>query len=181
MTGLVNTLASRRTARAGARGGFSLIELVIVVVIIGIIAAIAIPRMSRGSQGAADSALAGNLSVLRNAVDLYQTEHQAYPAAEATDTQVVFERQLTKYTDGAGASNVTNTKDAAHPYGPYLRKIPPLPVGSKKGQSSVKIGADTDVPGVSAEAWIYYPTTGEIKANLANTEVDGRNQPYNEY
>ena len=57
------------------RRGFSLIELVIVVVIIGIIAAIAIPRMSRGTAGAADSALGGNLNVLRNAIELFATEH----------------------------------------------------------------------------------------------------------
>ena len=181
MVVLANTLPSGRNSRRNARGGFSLIELVIVVVIIGIIAAIAIPRMSRGSQGAADSALAGNLSVLRNAVDLYQTEHQAYPASGLADTAAVFERQLTKYTDAAGTSNATSTKDAAHPYGPYLRKVPPLPVGSKKGQSTVKIGADTDVPGVGVEAWIYYPTTGEVKANLVATEVDGKSTPYNEY
>ena len=62
------------------RTGFSMIELVIVVVIIGIIAAIAIPRMSRGSAAAADSAVASNLAVLRNAIDLYHTEHQGvYP------------------------------------------------------------------------------------------------------
>ena len=181
MVGLANTLLPGRNTRRSARQGFSLIELVIVVVIIGIIAAIAIPRMSRGSQGAADSALAGNLSVLRNAVDLYQTEHQAYPAAGATDTPAVFERQLTKYTDAAGTSNVTATKDATHTYGPYLRKVPPLPVGSKKGQSTVKIGADTDLPGASAEAWIYYPNTGEIKANLLATEVDAKNTPYSDY
>ena len=183
MTGLVNTAPSCHTARRGARPGFSLIELVIVVVIIGIIAAIAIPRMSRGSQGAADSALAGNLSVLRNAIDLYQTEHQTYPAEGSTDP-AVFDRQLTKYTDAAGASNTPNpTKDAAHPYGPYLRKIPPLPVGSKKGSATVKIAADTDQPGASGstEAWIYYPKTGEIKANLPTTEKDSRDQPYNEY
>ena len=53
--------------------GFSLIELVIVVVIIGIIAAIAIPKMSRGSAGASDSALTGDLTVLRNAIELYNT------------------------------------------------------------------------------------------------------------
>ena len=181
MACLAITLPSATAARRPARRGFSLIELVIVVVIIGIIAAIAIPRMSRGSQGAADSALAGNLSVLRNAVDLYQTEHQAYPAAGATDTAAVFDRQLTKYTDAAGTSNATATKDSTHTYGPYLRKIPPLPVGSKKGLSTVKIGADTDLPGVSAEAWIYYPTTGEIKANLLATEVDGKSTPYSDY
>lgn len=161
--------------------GFSLIELLIVVVIIGIIAAIAIPRMSRGSQGAADSALSGNLSVLRNAIDLYQTEHQSYPASAAADTQAVFERQLTKYTDTAGTSNANGTKDSTHTYGPYLRKVPPLPVGTKKGQSSVKIALDTDLPGASPEAWIYYPTSGEIKANLLATEVDVKGSAYNEY
>src|SRR4051812_8894152 len=87
------------TARAPqARRGFSLIELVIVVVIIGIIAAIAVPRMSRGSQGASDSALGANLAVLRNAVDLYQTEHQAYPAAGVGATSADLLRQLTQYT-----------------------------------------------------------------------------------
>src|SRR3954447_9138542 len=181
MVGLSTSLSSRRTARPSARQGFSLIELVIVVVIIGIIAAIAIPRMSRGSQGAADSALSGNLSVLRNAIDLYQTEHQVYPASALGDTQTVLDRQLTKYTDTTGASNGTGTKDSSPTYGPYLRKIPPLPVGTKKGAATVKIALDTDVPGVSTEAWIYYPTTGEIKANLADTEVDSKNTAYNTY
>ena len=179
----LNALPSARPARPGSRRGFSLIELVIVVVIIGIIAAIAIPRMSRGSQGATESALAGSLSVLRNAIDLYQTEHQIYPAATVGDGQAVFERQLTKYTDSAGGSNLTGTKDASHTYGPYLRKLPPLPVGpaAKKGQSTVKVALDTDLPGTGNEAWIYYPTSGEIKANLAVTEVDGKGTPYNEY
>src|SRR5688500_15029970 len=145
-------LSSTHSARPSARRGFSLIELVIVVVIIGIIAAIAVPRMSRGSQGAADSALSGNLSVLRNAVDLYQTEHQAYPAAALGDTVTVLERQLTKYTDAAGGSNVTQTKDAAHPFGPFLRRIPPLPVGSKKTQSTVRIATAAEAPGTGGEA-----------------------------
>ena len=181
MSGTSITRPSGRSSRHTPRGGFSLIELVIVVVIIGIIAAIAIPRMSRGSQGAADSALAGNLSVLRNAVDLYQTEHQAYPASATNDTNAIFDRQLTKYTDGSGASNATNTKDTTHTYGPYLRKIPPLPVGSKKGQSDVKIALDTDVPSATGPAWIYYPSTGEIKANLPDSEVDGKGTSYNAY
>src|SRR6478672_10320323 len=82
------------------RRGFSLIELVIVVVIIGIIAAIAIPRMSRGSAGAADNALAQNLAILRNAIDMYQTEHNgAYPAPAGSAT---IEDLLTKYSDAGG-------------------------------------------------------------------------------
>ena len=175
--------AAARALRNAARG-FSLIELVIVVVIIGIIAAIAVPRMSRGSQGASDSALSANLAVLRNAVDLYQTEHQAYPASATGATTADLLRQLTKFTDGTGASNGTETKDATHPYGPYLRKIPALPVGTKKGQSTIKIAtSESETPGTTGEAWIYYPTTGEVKANLgAEPEnKDSTGDAYNTY
>ena len=175
------TLPGVRARSPRARRGFSLIELVIVVVIIGIIAAIAVPRMSRGSQGASDGALSANLTVIRNAIDLYQTEHQAYPATVApTNTAADLVKQLTQFTDGNGAA--VTAKDAAHPYGPYLRKIPPMPVGSKKGQTTIKLAlTDTEATGTTSEAWIYYPTTGEAKANLVATELDGKDQPYNGY
>src|SRR2546421_12654805 len=101
---MVGSLAFATSTPRRSRG-FSLIELVIVVVIIGIIAAIAVPRMSRGSQGAADSALSGNLTVLRNAIDLYQTEHQAYPGTGAYNNAADLEKELTKYSDGSGAPN----------------------------------------------------------------------------
>jgi prepilin-type N-terminal cleavage/methylation domain-containing protein len=180
MAHLSGTRGTVAGSRAKGRRGFSLIELVIVVVIIGIIAAIAVPRMSRGSQGASESALSGTLTVFRNAVDLYQTEHQIYPATGTYNTAGDFEKQLTKFTDNSGAS--VTTKDSTHPFGPYLRKIPALPIGSKKGTNLVKIAAtETEAPGTGTEAWIYYPTTGEVKANLDNTEKDGRDQPFNGY
>ena len=78
--------------------GFSLIELVIVVVIIGIIGAIAIPRMSRGTAGASESALKGDLAVLRNAIDLYAAEHAGSFPAHATITN-----ELTKLTKADGS------------------------------------------------------------------------------
>jgi general secretion pathway protein G len=155
-------------------GGFSLIELVIVVVIIGIIAAIAIPRLSRGSAGAADSALSGNLAVLRNAIDLYATEHGgAFPKL------VQFSDQLTKYTDGSGAVGI---KDATHIYGPYVRKVPTLPVGptNYKGSAAVVDGKLLPV-GTTPGAWWYNEDTGEIKANLADSEKDAANTAYNSY
>src|SRR5947207_15881294 len=112
--------------------GFSLIELVIVVVIIGIIAAIAIPRLSRGSAGAADSAVSGNLAVLRSAIDLYATEHGGgYPSVGT------FDSQLTQYTDSSGSFAASKTGNFI--YGPYLRKIPPLPVGPVNYKSTVTI------------------------------------------
>jgi prepilin-type N-terminal cleavage/methylation domain-containing protein len=162
-----------RTPRG--RRGFSLIELVIVVVIIGIIAAIAIPRLSRGSAGAADSALAGNLAVLRNAIDLYATEHGGtYP------TVAKFKEQLTMYTDAGGSESATKTSTAM--YGPYLRKIPPLPVGpvNYKNSDTIIDGSSATI-GASAGAWFYNPNTGEIRANLVDGQIDAANKPYNQY
>jgi prepilin-type N-terminal cleavage/methylation domain-containing protein len=150
------------------RRGFSLIELVIVVVIIGIIGAIAIPRMSRGASGAADSALAGNLAVLRNAIDLFQTEHGGLFPQVAK-----FESQLTTYTDDAGNPNAT--KSDVFIFGPYLRAIPPLPVGAKKGATGVD---DTDGAGIG---WIYDEASGSIRANTSASEKDARGVLYSAY
>lgn len=154
--------------------GFSLIELIIVVVIIAIIGAIAIPRMSRGAAGASDSALVGDLAVLRSAIDLYAAEHGGtFP--DATN----FTNVMTGYTDASGDAQAT--KDASHIYGPYLRKIPPLPVGTNKNATSVADGTSVTTPGGSADGWWYDPTSGVIKANLASTEVDASNTAYSAY
>jgi len=147
---------------------FSLLELIVVVVIIGIIAAIAVPRLSRGSEGAADAALAGDLAVLRNAIDLYNTEHPgSYP------TLANIANQLTQYTDASGDAQAT--KDSTHIYGPYLRKVPPLPVGTRKDSTGF---GTTDAAGIG---WIYTAATGDIKANCADSETDASGKKYNEY
>ena len=154
----------------GSRG-FSLLELVIVVVIIAIIAAIAVPRLSRGTAGAADSALSGDLAVLRNALDLYSAEHTgAYP----TEANVV--AALTTYTDAAGAP--VAAKDATHIYGPYLRKVPPLPVGARKGDAGLSATLDFSVVGIG---WVYDAATGNIRANCDDTELDDADVKYNTY
>jgi general secretion pathway protein G len=157
-----------RTKRPRRNKGFSLLELVIVVVIIGIIAAIAIPRMSRGSAGAADSALIGDLAVLRSAIDLYAAEHNG-----ANPTDVDIANQLTQYTDPAGVAQAG--KDATHIYGPYVRKIPPLPVGANKNNTGI---AAADGPGVG---WIYTEGTGDIRSNTDGTEKDVAGKLYSDY
>ncbi len=138
---------------------FSLIELVIVVVIIGMIAAIAIPRMSRGAAGAAEGVLDGDLAVMRNSIDLYAAEHlSAFPAL------ATFNAQVTMYTDDAGGTSAT--KDATHIYGPYLRKIPPLPMGQWEGDTNLKSpGAIPPVAEESNAGWLYDESSGQIWAN----------------
>ena len=144
--------------------GFSLIELVIVVVIIAIIGAIAIPKMSRGAGGAGDSALIQELSVLRTALDAYQAENGgAYPAADKVANAML------QYNDGAG--NLSPTPDAAHIYGPYLRSIPPLPVGARKSCTGIA-AADAATIG-----WLYDASTGKITANTT-TETDAAGALY---
>ncbi len=148
---------------------FSLIELVIVVVIIGIIAAIAIPRLSRGAAGAAEAALIGDLTVIRASIDLYTTEHVG-----GLPTLANFVSQMTAFTDVNG--NTSATKTGLFFYGPYLRQIPPLPVGAQKGRTGIKA---SPADGVGAFGWIY--SSGMIFANTAAGEVDDSGKPYNTY
>jgi len=148
--------------------GFSLLELVIVVVIVGIIAAIAIPRMSRGSMGAADAALTGDLAVLRNAIELFSAEHSGVNPAVGS-----IANQLTQYTSADG--QVSATRTVTHFFGPYMRQIPPLPVGAKKGQSGIS-SASGDTVG-----WIYNETAGAIRANTTDSETDASGKAYNTY
>lgn len=155
------------------RRGFSLVELVIVVAIIAIIGAIAIPRMSRGAAGAADSALIADLAVLRNAIELYAAEH----AGDLPDA-ATFEEQLTQFTDADGATSTTQT--STHIYGPYLRRVPPLPVGSNRNETGVA-DASTATLGAAGAGWYYDATTGTIQANLEATETDAAERSYSEY
>ena len=164
-------MMAKHTATMGpmTRRGFSMIELVIVVVIIGIIGAIAIPRMSRGASGAADSAVVADLAVLRNAIDLYETEHQGLFPSLAS-----FEDELTKYTDLTG--DTADAKDTTHIYGPYLRSIPVLKVGSNKGQNGI-----VATQGGTTAGWVYDEDTGTITVNLPDSETDDRGVAYSSY
>jgi type II secretory pathway pseudopilin PulG len=149
-----------------------MIELVIVVVIIGIIAAIAIPRMSRGSAAAADSAVAQNVQVIRSAIDLYQTEHNGvFPAANGS---ITVPDLLLKYSSLDGTA-VSTTKDTTNGivYGPYLRTVPQITVGARKGSNGI---GSADAAGIG---WIYDSSTGAVSANASGN--DGSGKAYSSY
>jgi prepilin-type N-terminal cleavage/methylation domain-containing protein len=161
-------------ARPAARGAFSLIELVVVVVIIGIIAAIAIPKMSKGAQGAADSALTGDLKILRQAIDMYVNEHGGTlpdPARIAT--------QLTQYSnsDGTLTSPTKDTGPNQIIFGPYLRAVPTVPVGGAGIKNLATIGLSTAIP---APGWFYDGTAGTVTVN-SGAGTDSNGNTYSNY
>ncbi|MDB5299745.1 MAG: putative fimbrial protein [Phycisphaerales bacterium] len=153
---------------------FSLIELVIVVVIIGIIAAIAIPKMSKGSAGAAESALAGDMNLWRQAMDMYQNEHGGvYPDI----TNVV--NQLTQYTNSDGTVQGAKNTATGVVYGPYMRAIPPLPVGPAAVKGSTAILGTAG----ASNGWIY-DGAGNITPNTPATgtgSADSSGKLFNSY
>ncbi|MCP4709817.1 MAG: type II secretion system protein [Planctomycetes bacterium] len=164
------------------RKGFSLIELVIVIVILGIVAAIAIPRIGSGSRNAGESALTANLASIRNAIDWYYSDHHnSYPGAKAdglgnaADSEEALVSQLTLYSDADG--NCSADKDAAFPYGPYIRgNFPNLSVGANNGENTVTMVNQaepcTSTPG-DGNGWVYNTNTGQIIANADETGTDG--------
>jgi hypothetical protein len=152
---------------------FPVYELAIVLVVLGIVASIVGPRMSRGAASGAggrgdDAVLVGRLKSFRTAVTAYTNEHGGHPP----DADRVVE-QLTQYTDWAGKSSPART--SRHTLGPYLREIPAMPVGARKGRRT--IGLPTD----PATAWTYDPVTGRVWANTAVTERDRSGRRYSAY
>lgn len=172
-----------------ARGGFSLVELIIVIVIIGLIAAIAVPRFARAGQSAGEAALRADLKKLRDAIELYTVEHQGdWPAFRGAGDGVsahsgeAFERQLTWYTSPAGTAS--RTPDDVHTLGPYLHRIPPLPVGRFKGADKV-ISLNFVATGTAVSdaqyGWQYGHYMSNIRANCAADEIGSNGIPYNEW
>jgi len=159
------------------RVAFTLVELVVVIVIIGILAAIAIPRLSRGSAGANQSALAADLAMVRNAINLYAAEHNnSFPGPDASG----FVNELTLYSSVAGATNAA--KSSTYKYGPYLVALPACPVGENAGSSDVLIDSTNSPPTpvtTGGEGWVYNPNTGEFLANTTSTDDVGT--PFNQY
>jgi len=157
------------------------------VVIIGIIAAIAVPRISAGALRSDESALVADLTTLRSAIDRYAAEHQGvFPGARtdgiggATNSETALLNQLLKYSNSPGGAS--SSPGSAHPLGPYLRRMPPLPVGANKNMTAIAIDTLNDPPVVvvGLYGWVYNPSVGEIIANSDDANRDN-SRAYDEY
>jgi general secretion pathway protein G len=73
-----NTRSSGSAQRRGARG-FTLIELLVVMAIIGTLLSIAVPRYFHSLERARETVLRQDLSILREAIDKYNSDLNKYP------------------------------------------------------------------------------------------------------
>jgi prepilin-type N-terminal cleavage/methylation domain-containing protein len=155
--------------------GFPFLELAIVLVVLGIAASIVAPRMSRGAGNPAaaaretqDQMLVGRLKTLRAAIAAYTNEHGGH----APDPERIA-AQLTTYSDWSGRTSPTRT--SRYTLGPYIREIPAVPVGSKRGSNTIGL------PTEAATAWTYDSTMGRIHANTLANERDWTGRSYVSY
>ena len=143
-----------------AQSGFTLVEILIVVVILGILAAIVIPQFTEASTEAKLSSLCTDLQTLRSQIELFKVQHN-----DVAPTLANFLAQMTETSDILGATSGSKVRDAAHPYGPYLQKIPVNQFNDMKDALGngllVVLGAVPD----DAGSWAYDETTGVIRAD----------------
>jgi len=156
--------------------GFTLIEILIVVMVLGILAMIIVPQINVSTGDAKESALATNLTTLRNAIELYYHQHDSvYPGGVQTDgsasptaaqAATAFLQQLTRYTEVNGTVSDTKTTDAK--YGPYLKNgvLPTNPFNDSSDvvcdvtETNITVKASGETAG-----WKFYVLTGILIAD----------------
>jgi len=162
------------------RSGFTLVEMLIVIIVLGILAMIVVPQVAVSTEDAKLKTLQTNLSILRDAIDIYSAQHnQTYPGAHEKNGTTnpddnkaadAFEAQLTQYTDIDG--RVNKKKDTTFKYGPYI-KGGALPTNPFDGANTVLCDVNENDITVKAQSgtasWKFYPGTGNLLANDGGT------------
>jgi len=157
------------------QAGFTLIEMLIVIVVLGILAMIIVPQISVSSEDATLRTFQTNLNTLREAIEIYNKQHDdIYPGfhnisgapANSGQSKEAFVAQLVKYTAIDGT--VSETKDATHKFGPYI-KGGVLPTNPYNQKNSVVCDIDeTDITvrvSSGTTGWKFYPRTSVLIAN----------------
>ena len=140
---------------------FTLIEILIVVAILGILAAIVIPTFSGHIQEAKEAAAKDNLRILRNAIELYASQHNNVPPGYPNNDHGQTPSWLQFVLQIQG--------------GHYINTIPENPFN---GSFMFKIiGNAAQLPAEATATkqygWIYKPATKTIRVNLPGKDSKG--------
>ena len=142
------------------RPGFTLIELVVVIMILGILAGVAAPKFFNTSQTATDNSLKHTLSVVRDAIELYNAKYGALPPCT---------------TPGA---------DFKLLIAEFLRSpIPKCTVGSLKNDGIVGVSSAGTITsdGTPAQSWKYNAQTGQFIINFGGASGGGSGALYDTF
>ena len=90
---------------------------------------------------------------------------------------------MTQYSDVNGNTAAARDPATGKIYGPYIRAIPPLPVGLKKGNAKITVATNPtgSPPKPGLQGWWYNCATGDVRANTSDAMMDDTGVRYNEY
>jgi prepilin-type N-terminal cleavage/methylation domain-containing protein len=157
---------------------FTLVEVLIVVVILSILAIVVIPMASGGALSAKESVLATDLSLLRRFVLIYTCHHlevgPGYPDGQESSapTEQAFIDQALLSTNKTGQTAAIGTPGFER--GPYMQKIPVNPLNGKDSIQMLGDGENFPAAGDDSDGWIYKAATGEIRADSAGSDNNGK-------
>ena len=163
---------------------FTLVEILIVVAILGILAAIVIPTFRGHIQEAKEAAAKDDLRILRNAIELYASQHNNVPPGYLLGKSFLspvfpyFRLQLLYSTNKDGGTASIGTD--GYPLGPYLSAMPKNPF--KSGDVNIKMvanGQDMPAEATGTYDWIYKAATKDIRLDWPGT--DSKGVPYYSY
>ncbi len=128
-----------------AQRGFTLIEILIVITIIAILATTILPNFIGFDVEARVTATQTNLNTLRTRIALFRAKEGRYPET--------LEELLTVTYDDMGIKR------------PYLDRIPPEMISSKKGNNAVEdLTSDEELSDTGG--WVYLQERADVVVNL---------------
>lgn len=157
---------------------FTLVEILVVVVLLAILAVVIVPMISGGVTSAKGSSVAVDLNTLRRYVLVYAAQHgevpPGYPDGDRTQapTEQAFVDQLTLCSNAGGQTAPLGTP--GFPRGSYVMMIPVNPLNHKNTVQVLADGDEFPADGDDSHGWIYKPATGEVRADSAATDENGK-------
>ena len=142
-----------------------MVEILLVAAILGLLSALAIPSFRQPHQEGKVAQLVSGVSVLRTAIESYWAQHDEFPGAQGAEQ---FVEQLTVTTNRSGRTG----EGLGYAYGPYLRRGE-LPLNPFADGNLLRIARPLPAEALGEAAWVYDPSTGEVRADTPGTTPDG--------